>query len=374
MTPSDRDHQYMTLALALAAKGRGRTHPNPMVGAVVVAGGRIVGQGYHRRAGGPHAEVFALRAAGRRARGATLYVTLEPCSHTNKRTPPCAPMVEASGVRRVVVAMVDPNPLVSGRGVRRLRRAGLRVDVGCCEREARRLNAVYGHWITMGRPFITLKAGMTLDGKIATAGGESRWITGEASRRDAHRLRADVDAVLVGIDTILRDDPALTARLSDRPRRLAARQPIRIVLDSRLRIPLSAQVLRRLHESHTVIATTRAAASEKVRRIRKLGADVLILPSAQRRVSLADLSRQLGRLGIRSLLIEGGGTVNASALREGLVDRVRFYVAPRLLGGHDAPGVIGGSSPTRLRETVGLEELRTEWVGHDMVIEGEIKR
>ena len=229
----------MTLALRLAAKGRGRTSPNPMVGAVVVAAGRILGQGYHQRAGGPHAEVLALRQAGRRAAGATLYVTLEPCGHTGKRTPPCVPLILESGIRRVVVAQLDPNPLVSGRGIRALRAAGLRVEIGCGARQARRLNAVYSHWMRTGRPFVIMKAGMTLDGKIATASGESRWITGEAARRDAHRLRSRVDAVLVGIGTVLRDDPALTARVSDQPRR----QPIRIVLDSRLRIPLKARVL-----------------------------------------------------------------------------------------------------------------------------------
>lgn len=372
MTQSDRDERYMKLALRLAAKGRGRTGPNPMVGAVIVAGGRIVGQGYHRRAGGPHAEVFALRQAGRRAAGATLYVTLEPCSHTNKRTPPCVPLVQDSGVRRVVIAQVDPNPFVSGRGIRRLKKAGLLVEVGCCQREARRLNAVYGHWMKTGRPLVTLKAGMTLDGKIATASGESRWITGETARRDAHRMRSRVDGVLVGIGTVLRDDPSLMARLSDRPLRLASRQPIRIVLDSRLRIPLQARVLNRPEDAHTLIATTRMAPSRKIRALRRLGIDVLLLQNQRQRVSLADLCRQLGRLGMRSLLVEGGSTVNASFLRSGLVDRVALYVAPLVLGGDDAKGFIGGVSPKTLRDSLVLDELTIRRAGRDMVIEADV--
>jgi diaminohydroxyphosphoribosylaminopyrimidine deaminase/5-amino-6-(5-phosphoribosylamino)uracil reductase len=372
VTQTDRDEQYMTLALRLAAKGRGRTSPNPMVGAVVVAAGRIVGQGYHRRAGGPHAEVFALRQAGKRAAGATLYVTLEPCGHTNKRTPPCVPLIQASGVRRVVVAQVDPNPLVSGRGIRKLRAAGLRVDVGCCARQAGRLNAVYSHWMKTGRPLVTLKAGMTLDGKIATASGESRWITGEAARRHAHRLRSRVDAVLVGIGTVLQDDPALTARVSDRPLRLASRQPIRIVVDSRLRIPLKARVLSRLQEAHTLIATTGMASARKIRLLRRQGIDVLVVPGKKGHVSLTELCRQLGRLRITSLLVEGGSTLNASLIRSNLVDRLVLYIAPLLLGGNDAKGLIGGMSPKHLRESLLLDGVTIRRAGHDMVIEADL--
>jgi diaminohydroxyphosphoribosylaminopyrimidine deaminase/5-amino-6-(5-phosphoribosylamino)uracil reductase len=343
-----------------------------MVGAVVVAAGRIVGQGYHRRAGGPHAEVFALRQAGKRAAGATLYVTLEPCGHTDKRTPPCVPLIQASGVRRVVVAQVDPNPLVSGRGIRKLKAAGLRVDVGCCARQAGRLNAVYSHWMKTGRPLVTLKAGMTLDGKIATASGESRWITGEAARRHAHRLRSRVDAVLVGIGTVLRDDPALTARVSDRPLRLASRQPIRIVVDSRLRIPLKARVLGRLQEAHTLIATTGMATARKIRLLRRRGIDVLVVPGKKGHVSLTDLFRQLGRLRITSLLVEGGSTLNASLIRSNLADRLVLYIAPLLLGGNDAKGLIGGMSPKHLRESLLLEDVTIRRAGHDMVIEADL--
>lgn len=361
----------MTLALCLAAKGRGRTSPNPMVGAVVVSRADIVGQGSHRKAGGPHAEVLALSQAGSRAKGGTLYVTLEPCSHLKKRTPPCVPLVISSGVRRVVVAMVDPNPQVRGRGVAQLKRAGIRVEVGCLEAEARQLNEAYIHWVQTGRPFTILKAGMTLDGQIATAGGESQWITGEAARLRGHRLRAEVDAVLVGIGTVLRDDPQLTARTGGDPVRLAPRQPLRVVVDSRLRIPLRAAVLQRQDEAHTVIATTRAAPSKKIVALQGRGIDVLVLPAAGGHVDLAALWTRLGQLGVTSLLVEGGSDLNAAALRAGLPQRLMCFIAPLLLGGQDAKGLFGGLSPRRLREALPLKNLRSEPVGRDMLIQAD---
>lgn len=371
MNAAPRDREVMALALCLAAKGRGRTSPNPMVGAVVVSRGDIVGQGSHRKAGGPHAEVLALSQAGSRAKGGTLYVTLEPCSHLKKRTPPCVPLVISSGVRRVVVAMVDPNPQVRGRGVAQLKRAGIRVEVGCLEVEARQLNEAYIHWVQTGRPFTILKAGMTLDGQIATAGGESQWITGEAARLRGHRLRAEVDAVLVGIGTVLRDDPQLTARTGGDPVRLAPRQPLRVVVDSRLRIPLRAAVLQRQDEAHTVIATTRAAPSKKIAALQGRGIDVLVLPGAGGHVDLAALWTRLGQLGVTSLLVEGGSDLNAAALRAGLPQRLMCFIAPLLLGGQDAKGLFGGLSPRRLREALPLKNLRSEPVGRDMLIQAD---
>lgn len=360
------------MALRLAAKGRGTTSPNPMVGAVVVNRGRIVGQGFHRKAGGPHAEVIALSQAGSRAKGGTLYVSLEPCSHLKKRTPPCVPLIIKSAVRRVVVAMVDPNPSVRGRGLAQLKRAGIEVAVGCGEAEALQLNEAYVHRVRTGRPFTILKAGMTLDGKIATAGGESQWITDETARTQAHRLRADVDAILVGIGTVLRDDPKLTARLSDDPFRLAVRQPLRIVLDSRLRIPLKTAVLQDQQTAHTVIATTVAASARKADLLRRRGIDVLVLPKADGHVSVLALWKRLGQLGVTSLLVEGGSEVNAAVLRAGLVQRIMCYVAPLLLGGQDAKGLLGGRSPRRLSEALLLKNLRTEPVGRDMLIQADL--
>ncbi|MFO0733931.1 MAG: bifunctional diaminohydroxyphosphoribosylaminopyrimidine deaminase/5-amino-6-(5-phosphoribosylamino)uracil reductase RibD [Nitrospiraceae bacterium] len=362
----------MTLALRLAERGRGSTSPNPMVGAVVVNRGRIVGQGAHRKVGGPHAEVIALSQAGSRAKGGTLYVTLEPCSHLKKRTPPCVPLVVKSGVRRIVIAMVDPNPKVKGRGIAQLKRAGLSVEVGCGQAEAGQLNETYIHWVRTGRPFTTLKAGMTLDGKIATAAGESRWITGDEARGHAHRLRAEVDAILVGIGTVLHDDPSLTARppVSDAPR--ALRQPLRIVVDSRLRIPLGAKVLQRQAESHTLVATTSASSTRKRDRLRRQGIDVLILPTRKRRVDLAALWTRLGQLGITNQLIEGGGDINAAVLRAGLAQRIHFYVAPLLLGGRDATGVLGGTSPAHLAQALSVQNLRTAPLGRDILITADL--
>ncbi|MCC2642939.1 MAG: ribD [Nitrospira sp.] len=372
MKSSARDLEYMTLALRLAAKGRGLTSPNPMVGALVVTRGRIVGQGAHRKAGGPHAEVIALSQAGSRARSGTLYVTLEPCSHLKKRTPPCVPLIVRSGIRRVVMAMVDPNPKVKGRGLARLKQAGIEVEVGCGEAEAAQLNEAYVHWVKTGRPFTILKAGMTLDGKIATARGESKWITGEAARMHAHRLRSAADAILIGIGTVLRDDPTLTARLSDDPLRLAARQPLRIVLDSRLRVPLKAAVLQDQQTAHTVIVTTAAASARKTDFLKRRGIDVLIQPMAGGHVDLTLLWARLGRLGVTNLLVEGGSDLNAAVLSRRLAQRLMCYVAPLLLGGQDAKSLLGGRSPRRLRDAVPLKNLRTEPVGRDMLIQADI--
>ncbi len=363
----------MALALRLAAKGRGHTSPNPMVGAVIVNRGKIVGQGSHRKVGGPHAEVLAVSQAGSRAKGGTLYVTLEPCSHLKKRTPPCVPLVITSGVRRVVVAMVDPNPQVSGRGIAQLKRAGIQVEVGCLEVEAQQLNEAYIHRVQTGRPFTILKAGMTLDGQIATAGGESQWITGDEARSQAHRLRADVDAVLVGIGTVLRDDPQLTARLGSDPAQLAPRQPLRVVVDSRLRIPIRAAVLQRQEDAHTVIATTRLAPLKKIERLQARGIDVLIMPNAGGHLNLTALWTRLGQLGVTSLLVEGGSELNAAVLRAGLPQRLMCFVAPLLLGGQDAKGLFGGISPRRLRDAVPLKNLRMEPVGRDMLIQADFQ-
>jgi diaminohydroxyphosphoribosylaminopyrimidine deaminase/5-amino-6-(5-phosphoribosylamino)uracil reductase len=356
----------MALALRLAAKGQGGVSPNPMVGALVVAGNRVVGQGYHRRAGGPHAEILALHDAGPRAKGATLYVTLEPCCHTQKRTPPCVPTVTAAGLTRVVIAMPDPNPHVGGRGINALRRAGLSVSVGCRREEAERLNEAYLHWITTGFPLVTLKAAITLDGKIATASGESRWITGLPARREAHRLRSQSDAVLVGAGTVLRDDPRLTVRLGKRPPH--GKQPLRVVLDSRLRTPLTARLLG----PGTCIATTAKAPAKKRKQVQATGAGLLVLPAQRGRVSFRACLARLGAQGITSLLIEGGSEVNASALRSGLVNRVALFIAPRLLGGQDAKGLIGGTAPVSLRQVMPVNDVRIRAIGNDWLLEGTL--
>jgi diaminohydroxyphosphoribosylaminopyrimidine deaminase/5-amino-6-(5-phosphoribosylamino)uracil reductase len=343
-----------------------------MVGALVVKDGQVVGQGYHRRPGLPHAEILAIREAGDRARGATLYVTLEPCCHLRKRTPPCVPAVIRSGVHRVVIATTDPNPAVRGRGVMALRRAGLAVTVGVARREAEELNRAYSHWVTTGCPFVILKAGMTLDGKVATAAGESQWITGPQARHDVHRLRREVDAVLVGVGTVLRDDPSLTARSGPRLARLAARQPLRLVVDSRLRVPERAKILDHQGAAKTLVATTALADPARKRKLEERGVEVLTLPRAGGRVSLRSLMRKLGRRGTTSVLLEGGGELNAAMLKAGLVQRIRLYVAPLLLGGEEAKSVIGGQGATRLASARRLRHLTVRWIGRDLVIEGDL--
>jgi len=363
----------MKRALSLAAKGKGRTSPNPMVGAVIVKHGHIVGEAYHRQPGEPHAEILALHQAGPRARGGVLYVTLEPCCHTRKRTPPCVPLLIQSGLARVCVAMLDPNPQVNGRGVYSLKQANLSVSVGVLEQEARHLNEVYGYWVTTGRPFVILKGAMTLDGKIATSTRESRWITGERARQDVHRLRSQVDAIMVGVGTVITDDPELSARGKTTTSQRVGRQPVRVVLDSQLRIPLKAKVLQWVAEQPTILCTTTQASAKKVQLLRERGIQVQVLPGQTGMVSLKACLSRLGKEGLTSLLLEGGSTVNASALQQGLVTQVRLYIAPMLLGGQDAQGLIGGLSPQKLARAWPLADLQIKKLGNDWLATGMIK-
>ena len=373
MNDVEQDVPFMRQAIRLAARGRETVRPNPMVGAVVVANGTVIGSGYHRRAGGLHAEIMALRQARARSRGATLYTTLEPCCHTEKRTPPCVPAILESGVRRVVVAMRDPNPHVAGRGIRQLRRAGVVVNVGCLGSDAAALNEVYLHWINTGRPFVVLKAAMTLDGKIATATGESQWITGTRARAHVHQLRSRVDVIAVGAETVLKDDPQLTVRVSAGKRSAnGIRQPARLVFDSRLRIPLGARVFQGIEQAPTIIATTNLAGPRKVERLRKMGVEVLVLPRKGSRVSLGRCLQALGSMGLTSLLVEGGAKLNASFLRDGLVNRVHLYVAPTLLGGQETKGLLAGRSARRLTETTPLSNLQFQSLGEDVLITGDL--
>lgn len=357
----------MAKALALAARGRGSTSPNPPVAAVVVRQHRIVGVGYHQRAGGPHAEVIALRQAGVHAAGGTLYVTLEPCCHLDKRTPPCAPLLIRAGLKRVVAATLDPNPKVCGRSMASLRKAGVITDVGIGRREAEQLIEPYRMRVTRGRPFVTLKVAATLDGKIATAGGESRWITSSAARARVQEVRAQSDAILVGVGTVAVDDPRLTVR-----RNRLGKAPLRIVLDPTLRIPIQSKVLSDGKAPTLVIATRNASASRRAR-LERGGAEVLVLPGRRRRIAWPVLLKELGRRGINSLLIEGGAEINASVLHDGSVDRVMFFLAPRLMGGHDAIGALGGQSPKRLAEMPALKDVTVRRIGPDILVEGRLR-
>jgi len=363
-----QDAGFMARALGLAARGLGLTSPNPTVGAVLVRDGVVVGEGFHERAGAPHAEAVALGQAGPAARGATCYVTLEPCAH-HGRTPPCADALVAAGVARVVAAGPDPNPRVDGRGLARLRAAGIDVVVGVGEAEARALNRAFFTFVTAGRPHVTLKSAMTLDGRIAAWDGTSRWITGEAARAEGHRLRFLADAVLVGIGTVLRDDPALTVRLPGAP----PKEPYRVVADSRLRMPPDAQVLRAGDPSRTIVAGTAPAPRRRAATLRERGARVLELPGEGRRVDLRALLRALADLDVVAVLAEGGAELGAGLLDAGLVDRVAFFVAPRLLGGRTAPGPLGGVGRS-LKDALGVTGLSYRMVGEDLLIEGDVTR
>ena len=359
------DEQFMQAALDLAATAEGRTRPNPAVGALVVKNGRVIGEGFHPAAGQPHAEIFALRQAGAKARGATLYVTLEPCSHTG-RTGPCADAVIAAGLARVVVATVDPNPLVSGRGLERLRQAGIAVETGVLEGAARRLIAPFAKHVSSGLPFVVLKAGMTLDGMIATAGGDSRWITNPSSRNLVHQLRDRVDAILVGVGTVLQDNPLLTTRLPQ-----GGRNPLRVVVDSQLRIQEDAALLETGQELATLIVTTAAASPAKRQRLLDRGVQVVTVEAAATGVELRQMLAGLGQRGVQSLLLEGGATLNHAMLHAGLVDQVMFFLAPKLIGGQGR-GLFSGPGVARLADAFPLRGLRSRMVDGDILIEGEL--
>jgi len=362
---SGEELKFMRLALRLANRGKGRTSPNPAVGAVVVRNGRVIGRGWHRRSGEAHAEARAIAQAGGAARGATMYVTLEPCC-TYGRTPPCTDAIVRAGLRKVIVATRDPNPRHHGRGIALLRRHGVSVRVGLLSRAAAALNEDFAKYITTGLPFTTVKVAMSLDGKIATVEGDSRWISGTESRRRSHRLRFYSDAILAGRRTVERDDPRLTAR----PKGRVAKVPWRIILDSKAEIPLGVNLLTPPDVSRTVIAVTHRASRGKIARLEALGARVVRCPSRRDRVSLRSLWRRLGRMGIMSVMIEGGGEAIASALDAGVVDRVMIFIAPKIVGGRGAPTPVGGEGTKRIADALSLTRVTVERCGGDIVVSG----
>lgn len=363
------DEDYMRMALSLAEQGRGWTSPNPMVGAVVVKDGIVEGRGFHEKVGGAHAEVNALEDAGDAARGATLYVTLEPCNHTG-RTPPCTEAILKNGIRRVVVAMKDPNPRVTGGGVEALRRQGVEVAEGVCEAESRKLNEGFVKHVTTGIPFITMKCASTLDGRIATGTGDAKWITNPASRSFVHRLRHAVDAILVGVGTVRADNPRLTTRLEDGE----GRDPIRVVLDAHLTTPPDAKLLHIASASDTLIVANHPVDEEKRARLEATGAKVLVLRGSGDHVDLAGLMETLGGMDITSLLIEGGGGVNGSALRSGIVDKVHMFLAPKLCGGDDGVPVCRGRGVERMDRAIRLDEVSVRLFQDDVLITGYIRK
>ncbi|HPO14792.1 MAG TPA: bifunctional diaminohydroxyphosphoribosylaminopyrimidine deaminase/5-amino-6-(5-phosphoribosylamino)uracil reductase RibD [Candidatus Hydrogenedentes bacterium] len=356
------DITHMRRALALAAKGRGRTSPNHMVGCVIVRDGQLIGEGYHVRAGEPHAEVNAIAAAGGDIAGATVYVTLEPCAHQGK-TPPCVNVLIEKKPSRVVVAVEDPNPQVSGKGIAALREAGISVDVGVLENDARTLNEAFFKYITTGRPFVIAKCAMTLDGKIATRTGHSRWVTSDESRRMVHELRNEVDALLVGSRTVMLDDPSLTTRLD----RQGTRDPVRVILDAGEYLDAGRRVFHLDSQAPTWVAVTEP-------RQYPFASDIIRVPRGKGGVDIEALMDELGKRGITYLLIEGGGTTHASAFEAGVVDKVWIFIAPKIIGGRDAITPVEGEGVATMDEAIELTNMQVRPIGPDLLVEAYVKK
>ncbi len=358
--------QFMQRAIELAEKGLGRTSPNPPVGAVVVHGGNIVGEGFHPEAGKPHAEVFALQAAGDSVRGGDLYVTLEPCSHQG-RTGPCADALIAAGIARVFVGTQDPNPQVAGRGLKRLREAGIDVHCGVLEEECRRLIAPFSKYVSYGLPYVVYKSAMTLDGQTATAAGDSKWISCSASRELVHQLRNHVDGIVVGAGTVKVDNPQLTTRLVD-----GGRDPARVVFDGRLETSPGSTVYTQLSEAATILVTSEDFTEETLHPYLAEGTEIIQVPCNVDGLDLRAALVALGKRGLHSLLLEGGGTLGGAMLRAGLVDRMMVFVAPKLLGGIGR-SLFAGKGVASISEAFHLTDMRTSHVDTDILIEGEVQ-
>ncbi|MGP7816276.1 bifunctional diaminohydroxyphosphoribosylaminopyrimidine deaminase/5-amino-6-(5-phosphoribosylamino)uracil reductase RibD [Niallia sp. 01092] len=356
-----KDQDFMRMALDLAETAKGKTNPNPVVGAILVKDGVIVGSGIHRKAGEPHAEVHAFNMAGEHALDATLYVTLEPCSHYGK-TPPCATLVKESGVKRVVVATEDPNPAVAGRGINLLKDAGVEVEVGLLKAEAQKINERFIHNMVHETPFVISKVAMTLDGKIAAYTGHSQWITGEEARQEVHYLRNEVDAILVGVGTVLADNPKLTTRLS-----IPSKNPVRIIMDSKLRTPVDANVAD-CSQAATIIVTTEDANNEKAKALAAKGVQIITVSSEDGKINSKEALKYLYKEGITDILLEGGSEINASFLREGLIQKYIIYVAPKILGGKNSYTPFRGDDVETIHEAVELSYETVEKVGSDLRI------
>ena len=360
----------MKLALELAKKGIGRVHPNPMVGAVIVKDGKIQGQGYHKKCGEGHAEVNAFKDAEEKnenVEGAEMYVTLEPCSHFGK-TPPCADKIIEKKISKVFIGTLDPNPLVAGRGVKKLKDAGIYVEYGILESECYKLNEVFMKYIVKKEPFVVMKTGMSLDGKIATYSGESKWITEEKSREDVHNLRNELTGIMVGINTVLKDNPQLTCRVN------GGRNPIRIIVDSTLKIPIDCKIVNTAKEVETIIATTDKANLDKINSLEDKGVKIIVVPSKNGKVNLKELMTILGKLKIDSILLEGGGTLNFSALEEGIVDKVKIYIAPKIIGGKDSKTPIEGKGIDNLKDAFKITNLSVSTIKEDILVEGYVEK
>lgn len=362
------NEKYMKIALALAEKGVGNTGPNPAVGAVLVKNGKVIASGYHKKAGSMHAEALAIKRAGKKARGATLYCTLEACTHYGK-TPPCVDAIIKSGIKRTVFAMKDPNPINFGHGVEILRNAGIRTECGILGKAAADLNRPFIKFMKYGFPYVTIKMAQSVDGKIADAGGRSKWITSESSRQFVHRLRAQNDAVMVGINTLIKDDPLLTYRYRIRPN--IKRQPLRIVLDTSLRTPLRSRILKdcKSKDRPVLIVGGKGASLKKKALLERAGADVVLLPRTPSGIDLFSLMKHLASMGVLSVLCEGGGELAASLLKERLADEAFYFISPRIIGGRTAPTSCEGLY-SDIRKSVRLKNVAVERIGHDILIRG----
>ena len=361
----------MSIALRLAKKAEGKTSPNPLVGAVVVKRGKIIGQGYHKKAGLAHAEIEAFNDAAKKRnslKGATLYVTLEPCCHTDKKTPPCVNTIIEKQISKVFVAMLDPNPKVSGNGIKMLRENGIEVEVGVLQDKAKELNEAFTKYITTGKPFVILKLAATLDGKIAAYTGDSKWIGSPAQRKHAHQLRSKVDGIMVGIETVLKDNPSLNVRLGKK----TSKDPVPIVVDSKLRIPVESNLLS-IHE-HSIIATSSGSNSKKTEELKNLGARILhIKKDKNGNLNLKEVTKHLGKHGITSVLIEGGSKVAASALKNKIVDKVVFFYAPKIVGS-EGISMIGELGISTIKKSLEIKEIKIKKIKDELMIEGYLKR
>ncbi|MBT6600064.1 MAG: bifunctional diaminohydroxyphosphoribosylaminopyrimidine deaminase/5-amino-6-(5-phosphoribosylamino)uracil reductase RibD [Nitrospina sp.] len=357
----------MNLALDLARKSEGQTNPNPLVGAVIVKSGKVVAKGYHEKAGLPHAEAIALNKAGTKARGADLYVNLEPCCH-HGRTPPCTEAIISAGIKRVILGIRDPNRLVNGRGIRFLRKQGVEVVIGVLRRDCHKINEHFIKYITTGRPWVILKSAASLDGKIATRTGDSKWITGSKARAYAHRLRSRVDAILVGAETVRMDDPQLTVR----PKKKGMRNPVRIIVSGKGSISTSAKIFNNAHKERVIYVANASLPLVRKKKLQKIGVEVLLVKYRKKKVDLPLLMDALGKMKITSIMIEGGSEISGNALKEKLVDKLIYFLAPKIIGGKNAPGPVGGQGISRIEDFIEVKEISIEKLGNDFVIEGNI--
>lgn len=364
MSYNERDIEFMRRAIALAKQGGGFVHPNPLVGCVVVKDGQVIAEGYHEKYGEFHAERNALTRCKADTTGATLYVTLEPCCHYGK-TPPCTDIIIEKGIAKVFVGILDPNPLVAGKGVKILQDAGIEVVSGLCEDEIREMNKVFLKYITTKRPYVIMKTAMTLDGKIAAHTGDSKWVTNAESRKAVHALRSELAGVVVGINTVLADDPMLNCRLDGR-----CHQPVRIVVDSKLRIPMDSQLVKTAKEYRTIIATSQAVISTEA--LISKGIEIVFCASNDNHVDINDLMDKLGAMGIDSLLLEGGGTLNAAFLEAGCVDEVWAFIAPKIIGGAAAKTPVSGKGIDLMSEAINLHNIEIQNINGDILIKGRI--